>query len=105
MNAQDAAWKAAVRPGDVLDAIERSLVAAGAVTELRQLHGLSAAEMDVLLWLEVHEPSFAYGIDDKANKIVTENVQKKHRRDRGISQNPQGCGSGSPHARGAVVAA
>lgn len=56
MNPAQECWKAARRPGDILVAVERRLVDAGALVELRQLHGLSAQEIDVLLWLETHEP-------------------------------------------------
>lgn len=56
MIAAEKAWQAAVRPAAVLRDVERRLVAAGAVTELRQLHGLSAQEEAVLVWLELHEP-------------------------------------------------
>lgn len=59
MNPAEQAWKAAVRPAAVLKDVERRLVAAGAITELRQLQGLSAQEQDVLVWLEIHEPRCA----------------------------------------------
>lgn len=52
----EACWKTATQPGAILVAVERRLVDAGALIELRQLHGLSAQEIDVLLWLETHEP-------------------------------------------------
>lgn len=52
------AWKAAVCAASVLTAVERRLVDAGALTELRQLHGLSAQEQDVLVYREVHEPGY-----------------------------------------------
>lgn len=42
------------RPECVLSAVERRLWDSGAVVELRQFHGLSAQEMDVLIYREVH---------------------------------------------------
>ena len=60
MNPAEQAWKAAVRPAAVLKDVERRLVAAGAITELRQLQGLSAQEQDVLVWLEIHEPTTSF---------------------------------------------
>lgn len=56
MSPFEACWKTATQPGAILVAVERRLVDAGALIELRQLHGLSASEVDVLLWLETHEP-------------------------------------------------
>lgn len=50
------AWKAAVDASHVLTRVEARLVAAGALTELRQLQGLSAQEQDVLVYREIHEP-------------------------------------------------
>lgn len=51
-----ACWHAAIDPSAVLSRVEHNLVAKGALVELRQFYGLSAKEMDVLLWREVHEP-------------------------------------------------
>lgn len=100
MTASEKAWEAAVRPAAVLRAVERRLVAAGAVTELRQLHGLSAQEEAVLVWLELHEP------------LVSEDVQNNVTRD---GYNPaadvagsgstSAAGPGSPHAPAEMVAA
>lgn len=50
------AWRAAVHASHVLERVEARLVAAGALTELRQLQGLSASEQDVLIHREIHEP-------------------------------------------------
>lgn len=55
--ANEKAWDTAVRSSQVLEDVEARLVAAGAVTELRQLQGLSAQEQDVLVWLELHSDS------------------------------------------------
>lgn len=58
MSPAEQAWQIAVGPAAVLRDVERRLIAAGAVTELRQLQGLSAQEADRLVWLELHEPIF-----------------------------------------------
>lgn len=50
--AEERAWRRASGAARVLADVEARLVAAGAVTELRQLRGLSAAEQDVLVRLE-----------------------------------------------------
>jgi hypothetical protein len=50
------AWARAIRPRVILAEIEARLTAEGAVIELRQLQGLSAQELDLLLALEVHQP-------------------------------------------------
>lgn len=52
MTPSEKAWRAATGAQGVLSRVERRLVAAGAITELRQLSGLSASEVDVLLWAE-----------------------------------------------------
>lgn len=57
MNPQETCWKAVVQPGAVLTAVERRLMDAGALVELRQLHGLSAQEADVLIHREIHAPT------------------------------------------------
>lgn len=46
------AWRRTTGATDALRAIEARLVRAGAIIELRQFHGLSAQEVDVLLRLE-----------------------------------------------------
>lgn len=46
----------ATRAKDVLDDVEERLVIGGAVIELAQFHGLSADEVDTLLWLERNDP-------------------------------------------------
>lgn len=61
MTPAEQCWKAVTQPGAILVAVERRLVDAGALIELRQLHGLSASEVDVLLWLETHEPGCSSG--------------------------------------------
>lgn len=61
MNPCEKAWRAAVDASHVLTRVEARLVAAGALTELRQLHGLSAQEQDVLVHREVHEPFVSTG--------------------------------------------
>lgn len=48
----ESAWLRTTGATDALRAIEARLVARGAITELRQFHGLSAQEQDVLLRLE-----------------------------------------------------
>lgn len=70
MTPTEKAWSAAVRPGVVLANVERRLVSAGALTELRQLQGLSASEVDVLLWLELHEPICASGSPQGSSETV-----------------------------------
>lgn len=71
MNADQVAWKAAVRHAAILEAVEARLILAGAVTEVRQFYGLSASEVDVLLWQELHEPTFTF----RTNTIDQENRQ------------------------------
>ena len=51
---EQAAWEAATGAADVLARVEARLVAAGALTELRQFQGLSAQEVDVLVYRELH---------------------------------------------------
>lgn len=58
MSPDEAAWRAAVRHAAILEAVEARLILAGAVTEVRQFYGLSASEVDVLLWQELHEPAW-----------------------------------------------
>lgn len=48
-----ACWNATTSAESLLTAIELRLVAAGAVTELRQFYGLSAQEQDVLIRREL----------------------------------------------------
>lgn len=50
---------AAARAKEVLERVEERLVEGGAVTELRQFEGLSADEVDTLLWLERNDPVFS----------------------------------------------
>lgn len=47
---------AAANAGHVLAKVEARIVNAGAVIELHQFQNLSAAEVDVLLWLERNDP-------------------------------------------------
>lgn len=56
MNPVDEAWRHAVNAASVLTAVEARLVNAGALSELRHLHGFSAQEQDVLVHREVHDP-------------------------------------------------
>lgn len=49
-------WLVMARAKEVLEAVEDRLVDGGAVTELRQFQGLSADEVDTLLWLERNDP-------------------------------------------------
>lgn len=53
MTAQDRVWMTAVDAAVAIHRIEERLVAAGAVIELRQLHGLSDDEIAVLVRLEM----------------------------------------------------
>lgn len=55
--AEEQTWRRASGAARVLAAVEARLVTAGAVTELRQLRGLSAQEQDVLVYRELHEPA------------------------------------------------
>ena len=52
MTAEERCWRN--RTAAILHAVEERLIAAGALTELRQFHRLSAQEMDVLIWQEIH---------------------------------------------------
>lgn len=47
----------AIDTRDLLQAVEARLVDAGAVVELYHLHRLSAAEMDILIHREIHQPT------------------------------------------------
>ena len=87
------AWKAAVRPAAVLARIEARLVAAGAITELRQLHGMSAQEQDVLVWLELHEP------------LVSEDVQRTRPTAAEVHTRNRDCPSGCPQTTRRTMAA
>ena len=60
MSPCEQAWRTAVDASHVLTRVEARLVAAGALTELRQLQGLSAQEQDVLVYRETHEPVTAW---------------------------------------------
>lgn len=55
--AVDNAFLAALDATSVLNAVEARLIASGAVVELQQLHRLSAAETDLLVRREIHQPS------------------------------------------------
>lgn len=50
---QERAWRTAVAHTRVLARVQRRLIEAGAVIELRQLQGMSAAEVDVLVSREI----------------------------------------------------
>lgn len=65
MSPADIAWRAATRREAVIAAVEGRLAAAGAVSELRCMQGLSAQEMDVLIHREVHEPGIHRDIHSK----------------------------------------
>jgi hypothetical protein len=55
--AVDAAWNVTVGRERLVAALEARLTAQGALIELRQLQGLSASEMDLLVHREIHQPS------------------------------------------------
>lgn len=58
--AVDAAFIAARRTTEILEALEARLTLAGRITELRQLRGLSAAEIDLLARLEADHQDHAH---------------------------------------------
>lgn len=57
--AVDEAFTNALDVSRVVAAVEARLIAAGGVTELRQLHGMSAAETDLLVRREIDAPCVA----------------------------------------------
>lgn len=89
MNPEEKCWRAAIRPASLVATIEARLTAQGAVTELRQLQGLSAQEYDRLLEREI---SADFPIIDIAASTSD-------------ARNPQGCAPGGPHASDGTVAA
>lgn len=52
----DEAWQHAVRATSIIEEVAHRLAAAGAITELRQLEGMSASELDLLVYREIHRP-------------------------------------------------
>ena len=55
----DRAWQVTIGRQKLVCAIEARLSAQGRMIELRQLQGLSASEMDALVYRELHAPSVA----------------------------------------------
>lgn len=55
--AVDAAWNVTVGRQRLVAALEARLTAQGRMVELRQLQGLSASELDLLVHREIHQPS------------------------------------------------
>lgn len=58
---QERAWRHAVAHTRILARVEARLIEAGAVTELRQLQGMSATETDLLVRRELEAPRRASG--------------------------------------------
>lgn len=52
----DAAWNVTVGRQRLVAALEARLTAQGRMVELRQLQGLSASELDLLVHREIHRP-------------------------------------------------
>jgi hypothetical protein len=53
----DSAWQVTIGRQKLVCAIEARLTAQGRMIELRQLQGLSASEMDALVYRELHAPA------------------------------------------------